>query len=119
MRCFVEAKGATVIVDGVGLGDVPRGVYKGTVFVRWLTNRLLLVGAYSPFIKEPRPTAWLARSQQGSRMTLSGKAQQLGHIQVTLSSCLTCRLCCYWSTRQPRCIKLHLQPTLLTLHSLA
>ncbi len=62
--------------DGVGLGDVPRGVYKGTVFVRWLTNRLLLVGAYSPFIKEPSPAAWLAQSQQGSRMTLSGKAVQ-------------------------------------------
>ena len=62
--------------DGVGLGDVPRGVYKGTVFVRWLTNRLLLVGAYSPFIQEPAPAAWLAQSQQGSRMTLSGKAVQ-------------------------------------------
>eukprot|EP01052_Picozoa_sp_SAG31_P012058 SAG31_NODE_695_length_12765_cov_6.974499_13_plen_387_part_00 len=34
---------------GIGLGDIPRGVYKGTVFVRWLTNKILLVAHYSPF----------------------------------------------------------------------
>jgi hypothetical protein len=72
-RCWDEALLQHFHLYGVGLGNVPRGVYKGTVFVRWLTNRLLLVGAYSPFLKEAGPAAWLTSSQQGSRMTLSGK----------------------------------------------
>jgi len=55
---------------GVGLGDVPRGVYKGTVFVRWLTNRLLLVAMYSPFVNSGKAAAWL---QQPS--PLSGAAR--------------------------------------------
>ena len=35
-------------LEGVGQGAVPRGVWRGTVTVRYMTNRVLLVGMYSP-----------------------------------------------------------------------
>ena len=39
-----------------------RGIFHGVVFVRWLTNLILLVGAYSPYAKQiqalPEDTHW-------------------------------------------------------------
>ena len=83
-RCWDEVLLQHFHLYGVGLGEVPRGVYKGTVFVRWLKNRLLLVAAYSPFIREPSPAAWLARSQQGSRMSLSSSCDRPENIKASL-----------------------------------
>ena len=39
-KCWDEGMLNHFHLYGIGLGDVPRGVYKGTVFLRWLTNRI-------------------------------------------------------------------------------
>eukprot|EP01047_Picozoa_sp_COSAG01_P053540 COSAG01_NODE_5751_length_4058_cov_23.533721_2_plen_722_part_00 len=88
--CWNSAMLGTLNLFGVGLGGVPRGVFQGTVFVRWQTNLVLLIGGgYSPFAQQQEVKAWqhfkprgfvcspagLAAPPPGVRLVLGGTGQ--------------------------------------------